>query len=294
MTTQISVIDAGGGRRLEVMEAGDRSGLPILIHHGTPGGAALAEVWVEDALEQGLRLITFSRAGYGSSSRSPERDVAQVTDDVTAIMDSLGVDRFATWGMSGGGPHTLACAALMPERVVAVSCLSGVAPYPAEGLDWLAGMGELNVQDFEMAVSGDPEEVGAAVAREAAEMRSASPEQMMEQMSSLLSAADADILSSEFGAFLHRQMVAGLEHSSFGLLDDNLAFVRPWGFDPADILVPAQVWQGSQDLMVPFAHGRWLADRIPGAEAHLVPEFGHMTAVAHHLPEVHRWLATYF
>jgi pimeloyl-ACP methyl ester carboxylesterase len=287
-------VEAGGHRRLEALEAGSSQGVPILIHHGTPGCGALPTSAMAEAESRGWRLITFSRAGYGASTRAPGRNVAQVVEDAAAIMDWLGIDRFATWGLSGGGPHSLACAALMPQRVVAVSCLSGVAPYPADGLDWFAGMGEPNVQDFQRTISGDPAEVRAAIEQEAAEMRSASPEELLEQMSPLLSGEDATLMRSDAENFVHLSMTRGLAFSADGLFDDNLAFTRPWGFDPAQIRVPTQVWQGNQDLMVPFSHGAWLAERIPGAEPHLVPEYGHLTVVFRHLTEVHTWLAQWF
>lgn len=294
MSTRNFMVPAVGGRELEVLEAGNLQGLPILIHHGTPGCAALPAATMAEAETSGWRLITFSRAGYGASSRAPGRDVAQVVEDAAAIMDWLGIDRFATWGLSGGGPHSLACAALMPERVVAVSCLSGVAPYPAEGLDWFAEMGEANVQDFQRTISSDPAEVRAAIEQEAAEMRAATPEQLMEQISSVLSEEDAALMRSDAENFVHLSMTRGLAFSADGLFDDSLAFTRPWGFEPAQIRVPTQVWQGNQDLMVPFSHGKWLAERIPGAEPHLVPEYGHLTAVFRHLTEVHTWLAQWF
>ena len=294
MPTRKFTVETRGGRQLEALEAGSPQGLPILIHHGTPGCAALPAATAAEAEASGWRLITFSRAGYGASSRAPGRDVAQVVEDAAAILDRLGIDRFATWGLSGGGPHALACAALLPDRVVAVSCLSGVAPYPAEGLDWFAGMGEANVQDFQRTISGDPAEVRAAIEQEAAEMRAATPEQLMEQMSSVLSDEDAALMRADVDNFVYLTMTGGLAAGADGLFDDTLAFTRPWGFEPGGIRVPTQVWQGNQDLMVPFGHGRWLAQRIPGAEAHLVPEHGHLTVLMRHLPEVHSWLAQRF
>lgn len=294
MSTGTQSIDAGGARRLEVCEGGDPNGLPILIHHGTPGGAGVAEGWQEDALRRGLRLITFSRAGYGGSSRAPERSVGQVIQDSTAVLDHLKVGRFATWGASGGGPHALACAALMSDRVVAASCLSGFAPYDAEGLDWFDGMGQSNVKEFQAALSGDSAEYLAVMGHEVAEMKAASLEDFIEGISSLLSTEDLSLMRTELGAFMHRSIVESLGNSAYGLVDDDIAFTRPWGFDVAEIRVPIQVWQGNQDLMVPFNHGKWLAARIPGADAHLVPEFGHMTPLARHLPEIHQWLAVHF
>jgi len=292
LTTSIIALDRG--RSLQVTVEGDPSGLPILIHHGTPGSCVLLPDWISDAERRGLRLISFSRAGYGLSTRAPGRDVAQVVQDVLPILDELGVDRCATWGLSGGGPHALACAALLPDRVVAVSCISGVAPFSAVGLDWMAGMGGANVEEFSLAVSGDHDALLSAGEGMAAALRTSAPEQLIEEMASLLSAEDLAIMRSDFGRFVHESMVEGLRENAFGLYDDDLAVISPWGFDPADIRLPAQVWQGGQDLMVPWDHGRWLAQRIPGAEAHLVASMGHLTVAARGIPEVHDWLASHF
>ncbi len=283
-----------GGRSLQVNEAGDPAGRPILIHHGTPGSGLLLPEWTSDAERRGLRLIGFSRAGYGLSSRAPGRDVAQVVQDALPLLDALQVDRCATWGISGGGPHALACAALIPERVVAVSCISGVAPYGVEGLDWTAGMGQANVEEFALAISGDHAGLLRASEDMAAGLRTSAPAQLVEEMSTLLSGEDLAIMQSDFGAHVHEQMLEGLRESAFGPYDDDLAFSSPWGFDPADIRIPTQVWQGKQDLMVPWDHGVWLAQRIPGAEAHLLEGLGHLTVAARRISEVHEWLAAQF
>src|SRR3954464_11493461 len=110
---------------------------------------------VELASEQGIRLLGYDRPGYGGSTRSAGRKVADCVDDVTALADALGLERYATWGISGGGPHALACAALCDGRLVAVASLAAVAPYGAEGLDWTAGMGQSNVEEFAAVLEGE-------------------------------------------------------------------------------------------------------------------------------------------
>ncbi len=294
MPVRQSVIDTADGRQLEVFEAGSAVGPAIMVHRGTPGSGLLAPAWVEYAGQLGLRLVGFSRPGYSRSSRRAGRSVAQVVDDVVVVADALGLDKLATWGISGGGPHALACAALLPERVVAASCISGVAPYLAEGLDWTEGMGEANVEEFGLATGGNDGRLMAALEAAAEGMRAASPEQMVGEISSILSPEDEATMRGDFGLVVADQTRQGLAEGPFGMFDDDLAFVSPWGFDPASIRVPTQVWQGGEDLMVPAAHGAWLAARIPGAEAHLDPTLGHLTVVATRISEVHRWLLGHF
>ena len=294
MPVRQSVIDTADGRQLEVFEAGSAVGPAIMVHHGTPGSGLLAPAWVEYAGQLGLRLVGFSRPGYSRSSRRAGRSVAQVVDDVVVVADALGLDKLATWGISGGDPHALACAALLPERVVAASCISGVAPYLAEGLDWTEGMGEANVEEFGLATGGNDGRLMAALEAAAEGMRAASPEQMVGEISSILSPEDEATMRGDFGLVVADQTRQGLAEGPFGMFDDDLAFVSPWGFDPASIRVPTQVWQGGEDLMVPAAHGAWLAARIPGAEAHLDPTLGHLTVVATRISEVHRWLLGHF
>lgn len=281
------------GRNLDVMDAGDPTAPVVYYHHGTPGSCILAPDWVEDATARGLRLIGHSRPGYGRSDRVEGRTVGQVASDVTAVLDHLGVGRFATWGISGGGPHALACAALLPDRVVAAASISGVAPYGVDGLDWVEGMGELNVEEFQVAISGDRAAVLASADAMAASLRGAGPERLAQEMATLLTPVDAAVMDTSFGEFLAASTREGLVRGGAGSADDDLAFLAPWGFEVSSISVPVQIWQGEQDLMVPAAHGAWLAAHIPGAEAHLEPELGHLTIAAARIGEVHSWLASH-
>jgi pimeloyl-ACP methyl ester carboxylesterase len=135
-------VTTSDGRVLEVSVSGPEDGVPLICHHGTPGAALPWEPFVAAAAQRGLRHVEYSRPGYGASDRQAGRAVADCAADVTAILDALGAPRFYTYGWSGGGPHALACAALLGERVIKAASIAGVAPWESEGLDWLAGMGE--------------------------------------------------------------------------------------------------------------------------------------------------------
>ena len=282
-------ITTSDGRDLRIHEAGDLDGYPVVYHHGTPSEGTLLRQWVEDASARGVRLIGYDRAGYGGSAPKPGRSVADIASDITSIADALGVDRFATWGISGGGPHALACAALLADRVSAAASLAAVAPYDADGLDWLAGMGRDNIEEFGAAVEGR-EALERWMAAHVPGLLAADPAGVAEAMASLLSPVDRAAFTGEIGAAMADSMQTALRNRADGWIDDDLAFVSPWGFDVAEIGVPLLLWQGDHDLFVPPSHGAWLAARIPGVDAHLSPEDGHLTLIANRVPEVHAWL----
>ena len=283
-------VDAPGGRTLAVYEDGDPSGTAVIVHHGTPDSGLLARIWVALAKEQGIRLIGYDRPGYGGSSRHAGRNVADCADDVEAIADALGLERFATWGISGGGPHALACAALCGDRLAAVASLAAVAPYDADGLDWLAGMGESNIAEFGALLEGEPA-LRAFIEHEAGEMRGADPAGLVAVFETLLGPADRAVLNEEFANELLQSIAHGLTEGVDGWLDDDFAFFRPWGFDVSAIDRPVLLLHGTDDRFVPMAHGRWLAERIPGVEARLTgAEDGHLTLIALRVREVHEWL----
>lgn len=286
-------IRAPKGRILEVLEAGDLTGPAIVVHHGTPSAAGLFDPWVADAAGRGVRLISFSRAGYGRSARAPGRDVAHVAGDVVAIADALGVDRFATWGASGGGPHALATAALLPDRVVAAATLASIAPENAEGLDFLAGMGQDNVTEFTAALAG-PDTLLPYLHQQASELVTGDPDALAAAMRTLLPPVDRAAFTDSFGDHLAGKIRKALSGGVYGWLDDDLAFCRPWGFDFDAIAVPLQLWQGAHDLMVPYAHGQWLATHLPNVDAHLSDSDGHLTLTVNRIPEVHAWLVGHF
>ena len=276
------------GRPLEVHELGDPEGFPIVYHHGTPGSGTLYARWATP----GVRLIAYDRAGYGGSARKHGRAVVDVVADITAVADALGLERFATWGLSGGGPHVLACAALCDERLVAAATLAGVGPWNAEGLDWLAGMGEGNLEEFDLILAGE-EALLPAIERDRDNLLGVTPAELREAMAPHLSPTDSAALTAELAEYLHANIAHAIANSGDGWIDDNLAFVKPWGFELSSIARPVLVLQGGDDLMVPRQHGEWLAANVPGCESRIEDAHGHLTLAEHLVPEVHAWLQSH-
>jgi len=263
------------GGFLEVL-AGNSDDQPLVFHWGTPGAAVWFEPLAMAAARMSLRLVMYSRPGYAGSTPRPGRSVADAAHDVAAVLDALGADSFVTLGWSGGGPHALACAALLPDRCLAATSLSGVATYPAEGLDWMAGMGDENIEEFSAAIEGK-EALSAALERMAKDLEMVRGADVAAALGGLVSDVDKAALTGEFADTLAEGFRRSVSTGIAGWRDDDLAFTRSWGFDLGTIRPPVAVWQGGQDRMVPFAHGQWLAGHIPGAQVHLYPDEGHLS-----------------
>jgi pimeloyl-ACP methyl ester carboxylesterase len=212
---------------------------------------------------------------------------------VRRLSEVVGFERCVVWGFSGGGPHALACGALLDDLVAAVATIGSPAPFDAPGLDFLAGRPDEDREDYELFLS-DRAEWERQGEQQREELLAMSAGELAEQWSAGKSAADRAMLPGEFGVWLHRAVQAALASSSEGWTDDDIALSHtPWGFDPASISIPVKVWHGLEDRFVPFAHGRWLAEAIPGAQAELRDHDGHLTVAAGRIGEVHEWLAQY-
>ena len=274
---QVRVTD----ERVVDVVANDVDGPTILFHHGTPGAAAAYDPQVAAATAAGLRWISYSRAGYGGSSRRPGRSVADNCTDITAVLDHLQVERFVAAGWSGGGPHALACGALLAPRCVGVLCLAGVAPLldaEQSGLDWYDGMGPENHEEFRAALAGE-RQLRDFIEPERAGLLTITGTQVAQALGGLVGETDKAVLTGEFSDDLAASFREGLRISADGWVDDDLAFTREWGFDLAEVAVPVSLWQGTDDRMVPFAHGGFLAERLPRVQAHLVDGEGHLSVV---------------
>jgi pimeloyl-ACP methyl ester carboxylesterase len=282
-------IRTADGRTLAVQEGGDPDGKPVLVHNGTPNSRQLYGPHHIDAAARGIRLISYDRPGYGESSPQPGRTVASAADDVRTICAALGISRLATWGVSGGGPHVLACAALLPDLVAAAASLASPAPYGAEGLDWFAGMGQENVDDFKLVLK-DPIAARAKAASDRDELLSASPADLHTQFATLLTPTDAAVMTGQLAEYLSLCVWDGLAPGIEGWAEDALTLAYPWGFSVSDITVPVLLMHGREDQFVPFGHGEWLAARIPGVEARLLDHDGHLTLGECRIGEVHNWL----
>ena len=234
----------------------------------------------------GIRLISYDRPGYGGSTPHEGRAVADAAADVSAIADALGIGDFARTG-APAADHTLACAALLPDRVVGAVAIASVAPFPADGLDWLAGMGQGNIDEFG-AAQESRDALVQFTARERGELRGGSAA-MVEAIRTLVSPVDAEALTGELGEYMLASIRGAIGESVDGWVEDDLAFLAPWGFELQEIAVPVALWHGEQDLFVPVAHGRWLADNLPGAEVRIEPDHGHLSLTGR-VPDAHAWL----
>lgn len=278
MTDQLPTIRTADGRTLEYLQVGPADGPAVLFHSGTPSATSEYTVISDAAHTLGVRVIGYSRPGYGESTERPGRSVADAVGDVTELLDQLGVAEFKAFGWSGGGPHALACAALLPGRCQAAALLAGVAPYPARGIDFMDGMGEENIAEFGAAIAG-AEQLTEYLEPLLDELRRATGDTVAQGMDTVLSGVDKAALTGRFADELAAAVRRAMIHGVAGWRDDDLAFVQDWGFDPSRIEVPVAIWQGRQDKMVPFAHGQWLAAEIPTAQAHLYAEEGHLSLI---------------
>jgi pimeloyl-ACP methyl ester carboxylesterase len=285
-------ISVGSGRELCVELAGAPDGKPILVHYGSPNSRHLYGEWIADAENKGIRLISYDRPGYGGSTADPGHTVASGARDARAIAKALGHDRVGIWGISGGGPYALGCAALLPDMAVAVAAVASLAPYGVEGLDYFAGMGELNAEFIKLFFS-DPEAARRSHREAWEEAVAATPEQLAEVMKSVLSPVDAEAMTGQVARWLACIAHDGLAAGDQGWWDDGVSHVTSWGFDLHEIRVPVKIWHGRQDRMVPVQHGQWLAANVPGAEADISDRDGHLTMWGR-ISEIHDWLLQHF
>jgi pimeloyl-ACP methyl ester carboxylesterase len=277
------------GRTLCIEVAPGEGPDAILVALGTPNSRHLYEGWVTDARARGATIAAYDRPGYGGSTPQPGRTIADGAADARAVADALGFGRFAVWGVSGGGPYALACAALLADRVRAAGVIAGAAPWGAPGLDYFAGMGQENADDTRLFFSD------RQAARRKAEsdrlevlgLVAGAPEGMPE---TLVSDVDRAILEGPVGDFITQSNRDGLAPGADGWFDDFAAELSPWGFALSDIAVPVKIWHGAHDRFVPRAHGEWLAGQIPGAQGEFSDSDGHLSIPAHRIGVVHAWL----
>ncbi|HEU4948076.1 MAG TPA: alpha/beta hydrolase [Kribbella sp.] len=252
------------GRTLHVYDTGGDGGLVVFWHHGTPNIGAPPEPLFAAADRLGIRWVSYDRPGYGGSTPAPGRDIGSAAAYVSTVADALGIDQFAVMGHSGGGSHALACGALLPERVLAVVSMAGLAPYGAEGLDWFAGMGASGVASLTAAAQG----------RAAKEQHEASGVEYDPEFTP----ADLAALDGEW-SWLGSVVGPAVKGGPGGLIDDDVAYASAWGCDPSQVLAPVLLLHGERDRVVPSSHSEWLARHCASAQLRLFPEDGHISVL---------------
>jgi pimeloyl-ACP methyl ester carboxylesterase len=279
------VIETADGRRIQVLELGTSDGVPIVFHHGTPGSRKAHNQKVE--VLAGSRAIFYDRPGYGGSDPHPGRDVAATAADVATIADVLGIERFAVSGISGGGPFALACAALLGERVTRVAVIAGFGPSDAPDLDYFDGMSEGNIAEMRAAQEGATA-LTQQLERVIAEAGS-DPDVIIDSIIVELPEPDQRALArADIRAVFRETIGESVRGGIRGWIDDDLAFVRPWGFDVAEIQQEVLLLQGEFDLLVPRGHMNYLSSKLPNARLELIPGGGH--TIFDELQEVVDWL----
>ena len=271
------------GRELEILDNGINSERAIIFHHGTPGHASAWSPWLEEAALSGVRAISYSRAGYGISDRNEGRTVASNNSDIRELLDSFGIRDFISIGWSGGGPHALATTTLHGSK--GAITLAGVGAYGVDDLDFLAGMGPENEEEFGEALKGEAA-ISAWMDANAGAFKNVTGDQVRESFGGLISDADKAVINGEFAEEMATTMRKGLAVSFDGWIDDDIAFIQPWGFDISAIKLPVLIWQGDQDLMVPHAHSYWLEKHIPTAKLTFIPGHGHISIGEKYKPEI--------
>jgi pimeloyl-ACP methyl ester carboxylesterase len=291
VTQNLSTLTLSDGRTLAFAEWGDPAGSPIIGIHGTPGCRLNRHPDNAKIAATGARAVTFDRPGYGASDRLRGRTVNDVVADVEAIANHLGFETFAVTGGSGGGPHCLAVAAGLPDRVTRAACVVGVAPYDVLGEAWFDGMDPENVKEFGWALEGEAT-LEVELSKEAAAMReriAADPATILGDFE--IPESDREILGRpEIAQVMREAITECVRNGVWGWADDDIAFTKPWGFDPATITVPTAVWWGSQDVLVPPGHGEWLAKTIPGALTKIDTGGGHQADPDKHIQNLYPWL----
>lgn len=274
-----------GDRQLHAWRAGADEGPVAVFHTGTPSPPVYWPLLDDTARMLGVQLVTYARPGYSGSTRQPGRSIADAAADTGAVLDEVGAADFVAVGHSGGGPHALACAALLPDRCVAAVTIGGVTPFEADGIDWLAGMADENVEEFTTALDGEAV-LRPYLTRYVQQFVDVTADDVAASLAGLVSDVDRAALTGELADMTARSFRRAAMDGVDGWIDDDLAFVTPWGFDVTEIAVPVAVWQGRHDNMVPFDHGRWLVARIPTALSRLLDGEGHISLLTHRLADI--------
>jgi pimeloyl-ACP methyl ester carboxylesterase len=267
------------GRTLGYAEYGPSSGRPILWFHGTPGGRRQISPRARAAAhERQIRLIAVERPGVGASTPHPYRRILDWGEDIRRLCDALGLEEIAVAGLSGGGPYALACAHAMPDRVVQVAILGGVAP--AVGADAAQGGVSPLVRRFSPLLRMARNPLGRMMRGLVLGLEPMSA-RMIDAFAAFMPAGDQRVFEDELiRAMFVEDLLLGARTHMQALILDAALFGRDWGFRLDEVEVPVHMWYGDSDNIVPLAHGEFMARRLPRATFKVRPDEGHLGGLA--------------
>jgi pimeloyl-ACP methyl ester carboxylesterase len=278
----VEVLRLRDGRDLEVYVSGPADAPPFVLHHGVPGNAVPLPPLESAAHATGLRYVTFTRPGYGHSTRLPGRSVADSWRDVADLLDWLGAERCVMAGWSGGGPHALAATAALPDRTAACLLIGSVAQFAAEDMDWFEGVAEQNDQSTRLILAGEEPALRELLKGYADPSYFVDVDSFMNVWPSMLPGRDRRALRSPLGMALAQNMGDAVRESIDGWMDDLFAMFGDWKFFPERVERPELLWQGGSDLIVPRNHWEWLHNHLPTAVPRILMEEGHFSLIADH------------
>jgi pimeloyl-ACP methyl ester carboxylesterase len=262
------------GRALAYVERGSTDGTPVIVCHGTPGSRYTRHPDEQIYDRHGLHAVVYDRPGYGRSDPDPGRSVADAAAHIQAIADHHGFDRFVVAGGSGGAPHALACGALLGDRIIRVGALVTPAPSDAQDFDFFAGLADLNVKEFKAAIQG--QEAIDAYLQPFVDSLRRDPDIVLDEIASELPEVDRELVSREdFRVVMRKAFIEAVRQGPRGWADDDLAFAKPWGFEPEDVGAEVRLWQGELDVLAPRSHGEYVASRLSNARFELLEGGGH-------------------
>ena len=277
------------GRNLDLLVGAGDSQTAIIFHHGTPSCAFIWKSWVEHFEKLGVRSIAYSRAGYYTSDRKVGRNIVSVNSDIAEVLDHFSIDSFVAVGWSGGGPHALA--STLDPRCKSAVVLAGVGMYDQPDLDFLAGMGEENVDEFGHALKGEVE-LSNWMDANAESLKTITGEELRNSAGSLFSKSDYSAMQrKDYSDSLAEAFRLSLQVSYSGWIDDDIAFTSEWGFNLDEVKIPVAIFQGDEDLMVPGSHGRWLHERLPSSTLRMLKGEGHLSFFSASQDEILEFLA---
>jgi len=260
------------GRRIGFAEYGDPHGAPVLAIHGTPGSRFMFALTDKAARERGLRIVAPERPGYGLSDFRRREGLARGADDMTAFAHALGLRRFAVIGVSGGGPYAVATAASMPDRVALLALISPVGPI-AECQSKVR-MSKLHRLIFTRIGRSAPS--GGTFFWSLRQVVRFAPNLAYRGLMQRVTLSDRSVLGrAEVKSNLQIALREGLRPGISGARQDLRLFCTPWGLRLEEIDVPAIIWQGSDDTIVPPGAAYHLAETLPNCRLDVIKGGGH-------------------